>query len=190
MRRAIFFDKDGVINVDKGISGNFEPVELYPRICDLIAEFKSKGFKIFIVTNQPVVARGLMSESELKLSIKKFESMIAENNPDAIIDKIYYCPHHPNASDERYRTVCECRKPKPGMALRAGSEFGIDLENSFMIGDRMSDIIAGNLAGCKTIHFLSGKHLEKAIETDLKFDKEIKPDYVIYDLNELRSIIK
>lgn len=190
MNRAVFFDKDGVMNADRGVNGNLEPLELYPGISDLIAEFRGRGFKIFVVTNQPVVARGLMSEDELASFMKKFAALVARANPGALIDKIYYCPHHPNANVEKYRTVCECRKPKPGMLLRASREFDIDTGASFMIGDRMSDVIAGSLAGCATIHFLSGKHSEKAIETDLKFDGEIKPDHTITDLNELRSIIK
>ncbi|HOD40611.1 MAG TPA: HAD family hydrolase [Candidatus Wallbacteria bacterium] len=186
----MFLDKDGVINVDKGVSGNFEPVELYAHICDLIAEFKSAGFKIFVVTNQPVVARGLMSEDELKIYFEKFRDLILKTNTGAAIDKIYYCPHHPDANDERYRALCECRKPKPGMLLTAAREYGIDLKASYMIGDRMSDITAGSLAGCRTIHFLSGMHTQKAIISDFKPDKEIRPDYTINGLCELRSIIE
>jgi len=190
MNRAIFFDKDGVINSDKGISGNFEPVELYPEIAVLMAEFRIRGYRIFVVTNQPVVARGLMSEAELEEYLGKFEKLILEKNSGAIIDKIYYCPHHPNANIEKYRVRCECRKPRPGMILKAAEEFALNLNESFMIGDRISDIISGSLAGCKTVHFLSGMHMEKTIETDLKIEKEISPDYKITDLNELREIIR
>lgn len=190
MNRAIFFDKDGVINVDKGTSGNFEPLELIPGIAGLITLFRKSGFKIFIATNQPVVARGLMSESELEAYMNSFRSVILAADGGAVIDKIYYCPHHPNANVERYKCACECRKPKPGMLLKAGNEFGLDMAASYMIGDRMSDIIAGDLAGCRTIQFLSGKHLESSIETDLKIEKDIKPAHLISDINELRSIIK
>ncbi len=188
-RRAVFFDKDGVINIDKGISGNFEPLDFIVGACDLIALFKKIGFMIFVVTNQPVVARGLMNEDELKSYFEKFSECILKNNSEAIIDKIYYCPHHPDANVEEYRIACECRKPKSGMIMRAVEEFKLDIKSSFMIGDRMSDVIAGCIAGCKTVHLLSGRHLEKAIVTDLKLDAEIAPDYIINELSELRSII-
>ncbi len=187
--RAVFFDKDGVINIDKGVSGNFEPLDFISGACDLIALFKDRGFMIFVATNQPVVARGLMSEYELKSYFEKFREAILKNNPKALIDKIYYCPHHPDANIEKYRIACECRKPKAGMILRAAEEFKLDIKSSFMIGDRMSDITAGCIAGCKTVHLLSGRHLEKAIVTDLKLDAEIAPDHIINDLSELRSII-
>lgn len=188
--RAVFFDKDGVINADKGIRGNFEPVALTPGVCNLIAELKSSGFMIFVATNQPVVARGLMSEEELAAYMEKFAALVAAEASGAIIDRIYCCPHHPSANDERYRVSCGCRKPKPGMLLRAAAEFGVDLAASYMIGDRMSDVIAGALAGCKTVHFLSGAHAEKAIETDLVLDREIRPDFTVRSARELKEIIK
>lgn len=190
MRRAVFFDKDGVINFDKGISGNSEPIEFIDGIGSLIAGFRALEFGIFVVTNQPVVARGLMSEPELEKYLRGFEALLLENDAGAVIDRIYYCPHHPNANVEKYRTGCDCRKPRPGMLFRAATEFGIDLSASFMVGDRMSDVIAGALAGCRTIQFLSGKHNEKAIESDLKLEREIFPDYKITDLTEMRGIIR
>ncbi len=190
MGRAVFLDKDGVINIDKGISGNLEPVEFFSGVCDLISLFKKRSFMVFIVTNQPVVARGLMSEKKLKEFLEEFRLSILKINPSAFIDKIYYCPHHPDADVERYRIVCECRKPKPGMILEAVKEYNIDINKSFMIGDRISDVTAGRLAGCKTVQFLSGKHLEKSIKTDLKLSEEIRPDFMIKNLSELEAIVK
>jgi len=190
MERAIFFDKDGVLNIDGGTSGNFSPTVLMPGATDTIAYLRNRGFKIFVATNQPVVARGLMSEDELIKYFVSFERLISENNAKALIDKIYYCPHHPNATVETYRMNCDCRKPRPGMLLKAAKEFNIDLEKSYMIGDRTSDIIAGSLAGCQTIQLLSGKHTEAPIETDLKLDKEINPEHFILKIDELRGIIK
>ncbi|OQA77331.1 MAG: D-glycero-beta-D-manno-heptose-1,7-bisphosphate 7-phosphatase [bacterium ADurb.Bin243] len=131
-----------------------------------------------------------MSEDDLKIYFEKFRDLILKTNAGAAIDKIYYCPHHPDANDERYRALCECRKPRPGMLLTAAREYEIDLKASYMIGDRMSDITAGSLAGCRTIHFLSGMHAQKAIISDFKPDKEIRPDYTINGLCELRSIIE
>ena len=187
--RAIFFDKDGVLNIDKGIQGNKEQAELYAGVGDLIAYFKNKKFKIFVVTNQPVVARGMLTEAELNKLFDEFQKIILAQNKKAIIDKIYYCPHHPNANVEKYRKNCECRKPKAGMLNQAAREFDIDLKNSYMVGDRISDIIAGYLAGCKTVHVMSGKHEEKMIETDLVLNKEVKPDFVISDILRLEDIV-
>ena len=115
--------------------------------------------------------------------------MIKRQNEDAIIDRIYYCPHHPNGDLQEYRKICECRKPKPGMLIRASEEYGIDLNRSYMIGDRISDIIAGHLAGCKTIQFLSGRHNDRQIESDLVLEKNIEPDFTITDIYQIRNII-
>lgn len=187
--KAVFFDKDGVLNIDNGIEDNLDFTNPFPWSGDIVAGLRKKGFKIFVVTNQPVVARGLITERELINKLERFKELIRIQNSDAIIDKIYYCPHHPNADLEEYRKSCECRKPKPGMLIRASNEYNVDLSKSFMVGDRISDIIAGHLAGCTTLHFLSGRHNDKEIESDLVLDKEIKPDFVISDINELKDII-
>ena len=189
MDRGVFFDKDGVLNIDKGIEDNLMSVDLYPWSGDIITDMRNKGFKIFIVTNQPVVARGLVTEKELNNILKEFLLMIKSQNEDALIDKVYYCPHHPNGDLIKYRKKCECRKPEPGMLIKASKEYNIDLSRSYMIGDRISDIIAGHLAGCTTIQFISGRHNDKEIESDLVLDKKIEPDFKIKSIYELDSII-
>lgn len=189
MNKAVFFDKDGVLNTDKGITDDPDFTDLYPQIGDIIAGLRKRGYKIFVVTNQPVVARGIIDEKELAMGLEQFKNTVRNQNADAVIDKIYYCPHHPNADLEEYRTICECRKPKPGMLIEASKEYDVDLKTSFMIGDRISDIIAGHLAGCTTLLFLSGRHTEKPIESDLKPDGEIMPDFIISDIKEVKNII-
>ena len=189
MDRAVFFDKDGVLNIDKGIEDNLMSVDLYPWSGDIITDMRNKGFKIFIVTNQPVVAKGLVTEKELNNILGEFLLMIKNQNEDALVDKIYYCPHHPNGDLIKYRKKCECRKPKPGMLIKASKEYNIDLNRSYMVGDRISDIIAGHLAGCTTIQFFSGRHNDKEIESDLVLDKKIEPDFKIKSIYELDSII-
>jgi len=189
MDRAVFFDKDGVLNIDKGIEDDLMMADIYPWSGDIIAGLRNKGFKIFVVTNQPVVARGLITEKELNNTLKEFQVMIKSQNEDALIDKIYYCPHHPSGDLMKYRKKCECRKPRPGMLIKASKEFNIDLSKSYMIGDRISDIIAGYLAGCTTIQFFSGRHNDKEIESDLVLDKKIEPDFTITNIYRLRSII-
>ncbi|MBN1531199.1 MAG: HAD family hydrolase [Spirochaetes bacterium] len=190
MRRAVFFDRDGVLTVDKGVERNIREMELYPAAADTIAFMRSSGFLIFVVTNQPVVARGLVSEDDLRDHFRLFERELLLRNPDAVVDMIYYCPHHPSANLERYRVLCECRKPKPGMLLRAAREFGVDLASSYMVGDRITDIVAGAAAGCRTVQCLTGKHDDGLIETDMVFDRNTEPDYRIVNLGELKEIVR
>lgn len=192
VNKAIFFDKDGVLNVDKGILK--EPLEIldadiYPYTAGVLSFFRRKGFKIIVITNQTVIARGIVTETELAEGLKLFRQRLIESDEEAVIDKIFYCPHHPEADVPEYRINCECRKPKPGMLLEAAVEFDIDLKKSFMIGDRISDIIAGRLAGCTTIQCLSGRHSEKMIKSDLKLESKVEPDYVINNITELKEII-
>lgn len=187
---AIFFDKDGVLNYDKGITPDLNDLEIIPQSIELITYFRNLGYKIIIITNQPIVARGLISETILKKQLNYFKKMILKFNKNAKIDKIYYCPHHTNANNIKYRKICSCRKPKPGMFLKAAKDFKIDLGKSYMIGDRLSDIIAGHLAGCKTILFNSSKTNESMIETDMEIPKNISADYTVSDLLAIKDIIK
>lgn len=190
MNKAVFFDRDGILNVDNDFITDIKQVNLYEDAPEIIAYCRSLGYKIFVVTNQAAVARGLITEESLVLLNENYKKLLKSRNPNAIIDKIYYCPHHPNANLEEYRIKCNCRKPYPGMIKNAGFEFNVDLSKSYMVGDRMSDITAGSLAGCKTIHCLSGKHNEKAIVSDLKPHEEIKPDFIINNIAELKNILK
>lgn len=194
MNKAVFFDKDGVLNIDKNLIESSQiseifKIELYQDAGNVVSYCRNKGFKIFIVTNQTVISRGFITESDLASINKDFEKVLLLQNPNAKIDKIYYCPHHPNATKEDYRKICECRKPKPGLILKAAEEFGINLKESYMIGDRVSDICAGKLAGCKTVLIRSGMHDKKLIETDLKLDKDLCSDYIIDNLSEIKGII-
>lgn len=189
MNKAVFFDRDGVLNIDTDYIRNINQVKLYDDTANIIAYCRNKGFKVFVITNQPIIARGWITEDELLELNQKYQDLIYNQNNKAKIDKIYYCPHHPNANVEKYKQNCNCRKPKPQMLLQAQQEFDIDLNNSYMIGDRISDIIAGYLAGCKTIHCLTGKHTEKMIQTDLSIPEDIKPDFIINNISELKGII-
>jgi len=190
MQKAVFFDRDGVLNIDKDYITSPDEFVLYEEVGNIIEHCRNIGYKTVIVTNQPAVARGLISENNLTELHNKFKQMLLKKNPNAIIDKICYCPHHPDAELTEYRISCSCRKPKPGMIIDAAAELNIDLTKSYMIGDRISDIIAGKLAGCATIQCKTGKHTEKMIKTDLDIKESIIPDYVIEDLSELKELIK
>ena len=150
-RPAIFLDRDGVITKEVDLLCKPEQMELIPGAADAIKLINQKGWMAIVVTNQPVIARNLCSIEELEFIHAKLETMIGAER--AYLNAIYYCPHHPDAGypEERkeYKIKCYCRKPAPGMLLKAAEDWNIDLANSYMIGDRQSDVKAGEAAGCK-----------------------------------------
>ena len=152
-RPCIFLDRDGVINKDMDSSPSVDSFELLDGVADAIRQINKSDFLSIVVTNQPMIAKGFIKESEIKEIHKKMETLLGYDG--AFIDEIYYCPHHPEKGFEgeipELKIDCECRKPKAGMLLRAAKEFNIDLENSWMIGDSERDLKAGKNAGCKTV---------------------------------------
>lgn len=151
-QRAIFLDRDGTINQSKGFITRHEDFKLLDGVDKAIRQINKSGLLAIVITNQPVIARGECSLEELDLIHRKMETELG--NTGVYIDDLYYCPHHPDRgfAGERleYKIDCECRKPKPGMLLRAAEKYNIDLSASWMIGDDMRDIHAGKAAGCKT----------------------------------------
>ena len=151
-RRIVpIISRDGTINVKKGFLVNYEEIELIEGAAEAIRAINNSGYLAIIVTNQPQIARGECSFEQLKMIHNKLETELG--NHGAIVDGIYYCPHHTDRGFEgervEYKINCDCRKPKPGMFYEAAKEFNIDLSQSFMIGDSNIDIQAGLSAGCK-----------------------------------------
>jgi len=150
MRKALFLDRDGVINLDKKYVHKIEDFEPIEKNLKLIKEIVSKDdYLIFIITNQAGIARGYYTEEEYLKFQKYVEEYLLENGIK--IKKTYYCPHHPEGIIDRYKITCECRKPKPGMLLQAAKEYEIDLKKSVLIGDKDSDFAAGTSVGCEII---------------------------------------
>lgn len=151
-QRAIFLDRDGTINKYVGFLRNIDDFELLPGVADAIKTINVSGCLAIVVTNQPVIARGEVTVSELQDIHNKMETLLGVEG--AYLDAIYYCPHHPHKGYEgevsELKIDCECRKPKPGMLLRAAEDFNIDLSASWMLGDGENDIRAGKAAGCRT----------------------------------------
>lgn len=138
--KALFLDRDGVINIEKDYVFRIKDFEFVPGIFDLCSKFQREGFKIFIITNQAGIARGYYTYQDFQ---NLTSWMINEFSHNGIqISKVYYCPHHPELSGP-----CSCRKPNPGMMFEASEEFNLDLSQSILIGDKISDIIAGKNAG-------------------------------------------
>ncbi len=152
--KALFLDRDGTINVETGYPRDFSQIAIYPGSFEAIREARRAGFKVFIVTNQSGVGRGYLDEAALE----KLHACLADAlaSGDAPVDAIYYCPHHEQAGLGRFRTACECRKPAPGMALRAAREHDLDLRASYMVGDKVEDIKFGLAAGATPILVRTG----------------------------------
>ena len=149
LRPAVFLDRDGVINVEKGFLSREEDMELIEGAADGIARINAAGWLAIVVTNQPVIARGECSWEELGRINARMETLLGQGH--AFLNDIYICPHHPDKGfpGERpeYKIACDCRKPAPGMLLKAAKDWGIDLSRSIMIGDHDRDVFAGENAG-------------------------------------------
>lgn len=178
MRPCVFLDRDGVLIEDVDLLTDLHRVRLLPGVSEALTRLHRRGFALVVVSNQTVVARGLASEAEVSgihaWLDRKFETTSAR------LDAWYFCPHHPHADVSSYRQECECRKPRPGMLLRAQRELCIDLQRSFMVGDRLSDVHAGAAAGCKTILVQTGKHLAPPIVG--MSETMVQPDHTCADL--------
>ena len=182
---GIFLDRDGTINEEVDFLSSPENLHLLPRSAEAIHEFNALGFKVFIVTNQSGIARGRFTEKQLHDIHEALLSRLAEHN--AHIDAIYYCPHHPDGSEPQFRTDCDCRKPQPGMILKAVREFSIDLPRSFVVGDRLIDIQMGNAVGVPAILVLTGYGKK---ELSLCQHHNAKIAYIAADLFEAAQFIK
>lgn len=148
MRRAVFLDKDGVINVDRGHVCTPQRTDFIDGIFDLCRTANRQGWLVVVVTNQAVIGRGRCSEAEFLEYMDWVRSKFTTNS--AQLNSIYYCPHHPFRGHGVYKMDCECRKPAPGMLLAAQREWDLDMRSSLLLGDRDSDVKAGLAAGVGT----------------------------------------
>lgn len=186
MNRAVFLDRDGVLNPawGKDVYDNpesplrFEDFHLFPDVPRLIRKINKMGFLAIVITNQPAVAKGKMAMEDLE----KMHNLLLSETEKAggKIEKIFACLHHPDPKQvkiPKFFRECSCRKPKPGMLISAAVEFHINLHQSWMIGDSWKDVAAGNMAGCQTI--LIGEHS----------DHYSVPDFTARDLSQAIKII-
>lgn len=153
---AIFLDRDGVVIEDRDYLADPGLIRFVPGALEALRRLQSH-FRLVIITNQSGIARGFFTEQELSLFHRQL--LILLNRREVFIDAVYYCPHHPDLGRRNYRRRCVCRKPEPGLIFQAAREFKLDLERSFMVGDKESDIVAGRRAGLFT--FLLRGDLEK-----------------------------
>lgn len=153
-RRAIFMDRDGTVCEEVGYVNHVSRLKLLPRSAEAIRLANDAGFQTVVVTNQAGAARGYFTEDRIEEAHDRMRQLLGEAG--ARVDGIYYCPHHPEVGDPRYRKECDCRKPRPGMFLRARDEMGIDLAASYVVGDSTRDIQAGASIGATTVLVLTG----------------------------------
>ena len=163
--KALFLDRDGTINVDPDFLLTAEQIELIPGSAEAMARARRAGYKLVCVTNQSAVARGLLTEETLAAIHQALQERLAACG--AALDAIYYCPHLEGALIAAYDRTCDCRKPKPGLVLRAADELGVEPSRSWTIGDRRRDIEAGRAAGTRTAFVATGPEPDRPVEADV-----------------------
>jgi D-glycero-D-manno-heptose 1,7-bisphosphate phosphatase len=154
MRPALFLDRDGVIVDEAEYLADPAKLCLLPGSAEAIVEVNRQGVPVIVVTNQSGVARGYFPESRVAEIHVQLDRLLAGQG--AHISRYYYCPHHPTEGQSPYRVDCQCRKPRPGMLLQAARDLSLELHESFLVGDKLSDLEAGASAGCQTILVRTG----------------------------------
>ena len=178
---AIFLDRDGTINVDHGYVSEIDDFQFIDGAIKAMQELKKMGFALVVVTNQSGIARGKFTEDQFMQLTEWMDWSLADRDVD--LDGIYFCPHHPEAGRGDYRQDCDCRKPKPGMLLDAQKFLHIDMAASYMVGDSLKDILAGQAAGVgTTVLVRTGKPITE--------EGEKRADWVIDGLAQLPETIK
>lgn len=172
---AVFLDRDGVLTEERSYITSVDDLHIFPYTEECIRQIHEKGYYAIVITNQSAIARGLMTEETL-------QEMNAFLMRQTGVDAVYYCPHHPEAKVSQYRKICHCRKPGPGLFERTCQEFAIDMSRSWMVGDRASDILAGQRAGLRTVLLESGYGTAG-------LEQEVRPDYVFDDLRGVVEVI-
>ena len=153
-RPAVFLDRDGTITREVDYLRRVEDLRLLPHAADAIRRLNEADMPVVVTTNQSGIARGMLTEKDLTAINDALQKRLAARG--AHLDAIYFCPHHPEVGRPPYRRRCRCRKPAPGMLLRAAQDLDLDLTRSFAVGDSERDLLAGRKAGCRTVLVLTG----------------------------------
>lgn len=162
MRKALFLDRDGIINEDGHYVHRIEDFHFLPEIFDLCRDAKQKGYLLIVFTNQSGIARGYFSEDDFHTLTDWMCARFAEEG--APIDRVYYCPYHPEKGVGPYKRESEDRKPSPGMLYKARDEFGLDLSQCAVLGDRDRDVDSGRNAGVKNLILMPSEYGHTAAE--------------------------
>jgi histidinol-phosphate phosphatase family protein len=179
--RAVFLDKDGTLVEDVPYNADPDRLRLTPGAGAALAALAAAGYRLVVVSNQSGVARGLFAEDSLPALHRRLQELLAVHG--VCLDGFYWCPHYPRGKVAAYATACDCRKPAPGLLLRAAKELGVDLAGAWMVGDILDDVEAGRRAGCRTIL------LDNGHETEWLPGPERCPHHVAADLPAAADII-
>ncbi len=174
-RKAIFLDKDGTLIPDVPYNVNPDLITLKNGVIEGLKLLKNNGYILAVISNQAGVARGYFKYNELEKVKEKLNLLLKKEGIE--IDAYYFCPHHPLGKVAEYSVACDCRKPEPGMILKAAKDLQIDTKKSWMIGDILNDVEAGNKAGCKTILLDIGNETEWS-ENPFRKPTFIAPDFL------------
>ena len=177
-RRCVFLDRDGTINEEVDFLRTPDELLLVPGAAQAIRKLNDRGIKTCIISNQSGVARGYLTEEELVPIHETLRSLL-EAEGGAVVDRIYYCPHHPTEGQPPHNVACDCRKPGAGMLRRGERELNVDLKHSFVVGDRIVDIQAGKSVGSTTLLVLTG-YGRKSVEQCRAAG--VEPDFVTQSL--------
>ena len=185
MEKYIFLDRDGTINVEKHYLHKIEDFEYEAGVLKALEELQKLGYKFIIVTNQAGIAKGYYTESDYLILEEFIENDLREKG--IIIQKTYHCPHHPQGKSP-YNVNCDCRKPKTGMFLEAIEEFDIDIENSYMVGDRFTDLKPADELGIYPVLIKTGygtDQLNSLVESNENIEEKFKRVMVVENLIDL-----
>lgn len=158
MNKAIFLDKDGTLIEDISYNADPDKIKLLPGVAEGLRLLQQRGYLLIVITNQSGIARGYFSQEQFAIAIARLQDLLEEQG--VVLDAVYFCPHHPSGVVPKLRVACMCRKPYPGLLYQAQKDHDINLKASWMIGDILNDVEAGNTAGCKTILLNSGNETE------------------------------
>lgn len=170
MRKAVFIDKDGTLITNVPYNANPDLITLEPGAAAALQLLRKNGYALVVVSNQSGIAHGYFDDQAMQAVEDQITKLLRWHGVQ--LDGFFYCPHHPNGSVKEYAIDCFCRKPKPGMLLQAAGQLGIDLEQSWMIGDILHDVEAGNRAGCRTVLLDNGN------ETEWVINRYRRPSYI------------
>ena len=182
MVTAVFLDRDGVLIEEVGHLSRIDQLNLLPRTPEAVKRLNDRGVPVVVVTNQSVIGRGICSEDQVTKIHSALETMLA--GFAARITRFYYCPHHPTEAIGQYLKHCDCRKPEPGMLHRAERELGLNLQRSFMVGDRITDLESGWRVGCRTVLVETGAGLGTLNQLG---EAPSQPDYFADGLGSRRT---
>ncbi len=179
--KAVFIDRDGTLIKDIPYNTNPSLIKFNTDAVETLALLKKNNFLLILISNQSGIARGFFTIDELDKMHQSIQQTLSKHNAE--LDAIYYCPHHSEGKIIEYSFECDCRKPKPGLILKAAKDFNIALSNSLMIGDILNDVEAGNTAGCKTILLDNGN------ETEWILNDKRTPSFTVNTWKEIGTTI-